>query len=117
MLGDQSGHPAAAMSWISIHQEATGLKNEYTPISMTFWPHDPISMYRHLYVESCKKATGVNITVVSLERRPGDYAEVYSDPSKIQRELNWFAQYTNLTEGLAVAWRWRRTHPVGYPSQ
>lgn len=69
------------------------------------------------FVESCKKATGVNITVVSLERRPGDYAEVYSDPSKIQRELNWFAQYTNLTEGLAVAWRWRRTHPVGYPSQ
>ncbi|XP_057851050.1 probable UDP-arabinose 4-epimerase 2 isoform X3 [Cryptomeria japonica] len=69
------------------------------------------------FVEACKKATGVNITVVSLERRPGDYAEVYSNPSKIQSELNWSAQYTDLTETLTVAWRWRKSHPNGYANQ
>eukprot|EP00252_Welwitschia_mirabilis_P001579 TRINITY_DN1145_c0_g2_i2.p1 TRINITY_DN1145_c0_g2~~TRINITY_DN1145_c0_g2_i2.p1 ORF type:complete len:410 (+),score=73.14 TRINITY_DN1145_c0_g2_i2:41-1270(+) len=68
------------------------------------------------FVEACKVATGVNINVTTLERRPGDYAEVYSDPSKIWRELGWSAKYTNLTESLAHAWRWRRSHPVGYAS-
>uniref|UniRef100_A0A0D6R7P6 NAD-dependent epimerase/dehydratase domain-containing protein n=1 Tax=Araucaria cunninghamii TaxID=56994 RepID=A0A0D6R7P6_ARACU len=69
------------------------------------------------FVEACKKATGINMTVVSLERRPGDYAEVYSDPSKILRELSWSAQYTDLAESLAVAWRWRKSHPDGYMNQ
>ncbi|KAL5581628.1 hypothetical protein UlMin_014070 [Ulmus minor] len=66
------------------------------------------------FVEACKKATGVNIKVEYLDRRPGDYAEVYSDPSKILRELNWTAQYTNLQESLEMAWRWQKLHPIGY---
>lgn len=40
------------------------------------------------FVEACKKATGVPIKVDFLSRRPGDYAEVYSDPTKIRNELN-----------------------------
>ncbi|KAL5721844.1 UDP-arabinose 4-epimerase [Ranunculus cassubicifolius] len=66
------------------------------------------------FVEACKKATGVNIKVEYLERRPGDYAEVYSDPSKINRELNWSAQHTDLQESLEVAWKWQKTHRNGY---
>ncbi|KAG0625593.1 hypothetical protein M758_2G067000 [Ceratodon purpureus] len=66
------------------------------------------------FVEACKYATGVNVTVTILDRRPGDYAEVYSDPSKIQRELNWTAQHLNLRESLSDAWRWRQRHPDGY---
>lgn len=66
------------------------------------------------FVEACKKATGVDIKVEYLSRRPGDYAEVYSDPSKILRELNWSAQYTNLQESLEVAWRWQKAHRDGY---
>lgn len=66
------------------------------------------------FVEACKYATGVNVTVTTLDRRPGDYAEVYSDPSKIQRELNWTAQHLDLRESLADAWRWRKRHPNGY---
>ncbi|XP_074590339.1 putative UDP-arabinose 4-epimerase 2 isoform X1 [Curcuma longa] len=69
------------------------------------------------FVEACKKATGVSIKVDYLERRPGDYAEVYSDPSKINRELNWTARYTNLEESLSVAWRWQKLHQSGYGSQ
>ncbi|CAK9882698.1 unnamed protein product [Sphagnum jensenii] len=66
------------------------------------------------FVEACIKATGVNMTVSYLERRAGDYAEVYSDSSKIQRELNWTAQHLDLTETLNVAWKWRQAHPNGY---
>ncbi|KAG9132216.1 hypothetical protein Leryth_017064 [Lithospermum erythrorhizon] len=68
------------------------------------------------FVEACKKATGVNIKVDMLGRRPGDYAEVYSDPSKINSELNWRARYTNLEESLSIAWRWQKAHRNGYSS-
>ncbi|XP_057796726.1 probable UDP-arabinose 4-epimerase 3 [Salvia miltiorrhiza] len=66
------------------------------------------------FVEACKRATGANIKVDYLSRRPGDYAEVYSDPSKILRELNWTAKYTNLQQSLSVAWRWQKAHLNGY---
>ncbi|CAL4930594.1 unnamed protein product [Urochloa decumbens] len=66
------------------------------------------------FVDACKKATGVDIKIEYLSRRPGDYAEVYSDPTKINKELNWTAQYTDLKESLSVAWRWQKSHPHGY---
>lgn len=66
------------------------------------------------FVEACKSATGVNITITYMDRRPGDYAEVYSDPTKIKTELNWTAQHTDLTKTLNVAWNWRQAHPNGY---
>lgn len=66
------------------------------------------------FVEACKKATGVNIKVEFLPRRPGDYAEVYSDPTKINRELKWSAQRTNLEESLRTAWSWQKSHRDGY---
>ncbi|KAI8001907.1 UDP-arabinose 4-epimerase 1 [Camellia lanceoleosa] len=66
------------------------------------------------FVEACKKATGVNIKVEQLPRRPGDYAEVFSDPTKIKLELNWTAQHTDLQESLRIAWRWQKEHHNGY---
>ncbi|XP_055804169.1 UDP-arabinose 4-epimerase 1-like [Solanum dulcamara] len=68
------------------------------------------------FVEACKAATGVPIKVDFLPRRPGDYAEVFSDPTKIKLELNWTAQHTDLQESLQVAWRWQRSHLNGYGS-
>ncbi|KAF8390956.1 hypothetical protein HHK36_023256 [Tetracentron sinense] len=68
------------------------------------------------FVEACKKATGVDIKIEYLSRRPGDYAEVYSDPSKIRRELNWTAQHTDLQKSLQTAWRWQKSHKNGYGS-
>ncbi|KAH8494797.1 hypothetical protein Peur_060543 [Populus x canadensis] len=68
------------------------------------------------FVKACKKATGVDIKVDYLPRRPGDYAEVFSDPSKIYRELNWTAQYTDLQKSLQTAWRWQKSHQNGYGS-
>lgn len=68
------------------------------------------------FVSACLKVTGKKITVVEVpERRPGDYAEVYSDPTKINRELEWKAKYVNLEESLKMAWKWRMLNPNGYP--
>jgi len=69
------------------------------------------------FVEACKAATGVDINVKYLDRRPGDYAEVYSDPSKIQKELNWVATHTDLKDSLAVAWKWHTLHRNGYNAE
>ncbi|MED6168302.1 UDP-arabinose 4-epimerase 1 [Stylosanthes scabra] len=66
------------------------------------------------FVDACKKATGVDIKVEYLPRRPGDYAEVYSDPTKIRLELNWTAQHADLLESLKIAWRWQKAHHNGY---
>ncbi|KAB5551591.1 hypothetical protein DKX38_008902 [Salix brachista] len=66
------------------------------------------------FVDACKKATGVEIKVEYLDRRQGDYAEVFSDPSKIKQELNWTAQYTDLQESLKIAWKWQKSHLNGY---
>ncbi|KAG6417012.1 hypothetical protein SASPL_124453 [Salvia splendens] len=66
------------------------------------------------FVAACKRATGVNIKVEYLSRRPGDYAEVYSDPSKIWNDLGWKARYTNLEDSLSTAWRWQKAHTNGY---
>ena len=46
--------------------------------------------------------------------RPGDYAEVYADTTKINTELNWTAQFVDLRDGMATAWKWRKHHPYGY---
>ncbi|GFZ06104.1 NAD(P)-binding Rossmann-fold superfamily protein [Actinidia rufa] len=67
------------------------------------------SLLRHV-----RRLTGVNIKVDFLPRRPGDYAEVFSDPSKILLELNWTAQYTDLQKSLGIAWRWQKLHRNGY---
>jgi UDP-glucose 4-epimerase len=48
------------------------------------------------------------------EARPGDYAEVWSDVAKIQGELRWRANFTDIREGLRHAWGWRQRHPQGY---
>ena len=65
-------------------------------------------------VDACLKVTGADIKVEMMPRRPGDYAEVYSDPAKINRELKWRAKFSNLTEALATGWRWRKRNPNGY---
>lgn len=67
------------------------------------------------FVDSCKKVTGMKINVYEqTEPRPGDYAEVFADPSKINKELNWTARFTNLEESMGHAWAWRKNHKTEY---
>jgi UDP-arabinose 4-epimerase len=67
------------------------------------------------FTEACKRVTGAKIRIrEQKESRPGDYAEVYADVSKIKNELGWSAKFTNLEESMGHAWRWRAAHKNGY---
>ena len=49
-------------------------------------------------------------------RRPGDPPELYADASKIERELGWKAQRTDIRETIKSAWGWFQRRPRGYAS-
>ena len=48
-----------------------------------------------------------------VERRPGDVAECYADPSKARAELGWEAEF-DLSRMCRDAWRWQSNHPSGF---
>ena len=61
--------------------------------------------------------SGVNNVPVPyriVERRPGDIATCYSDPSKAYEELGWKAE-RGIEEMCEDSWRWQSTNPAGYP--
>jgi UDP-glucose 4-epimerase len=59
------------------------------------------------------KASGKKIPYRIEERRPGDIAVCYADPSKSGQELGWFAR-RGLEEMCADAWRWQIQNPKGF---
>lgn len=67
------------------------------------------------FVNACLKVTGARIRVrEQAAPRPGDYAEVYADVSKIREGLNWTARYTDLEASMRHAWAWRQKHATTY---
>ena len=64
-------------------------------------------------VNAFEKATGVKIPYVIKDRRPGDIATCYSDPSKALREMGWKTKY-NIEDMCADSWRWQKSNPNGY---
>lgn len=64
-------------------------------------------------VKNFEAATGVKVPYVIKERRPGDIASCYADPSKAKAELGWEAQY-GIREMCEDAWRWQSQNPNGY---
>ncbi len=65
-------------------------------------------------VKAFEKASGVTINYKIVERRPGDIATCYSDPTKAYEELGWKAE-RDLERMCADSWRWQSTNPAGYP--
>ena len=65
-------------------------------------------------IESARRVTGVEFTVKSGARRPGDPPRLFADPRKIGEELGWHAEVTDLDKIVASAWSWFRTNPNGY---
>ncbi len=61
------------------------------------------------FSQACGKAIPHRI----VERRPGDVASCYADPSLARRELDWEAT-RGLAEMCADAWRWQSANPAGY---
>ena len=64
-------------------------------------------------VKSFERVTGVRIPYKITNRRPGDIAICYADPSKAYKELGWKAE-KNLEDMCRDAWRWQLNNPNGY---
>jgi UDP-glucose 4-epimerase len=60
-----------------------------------------------------ERACGREIPFEIVERRPGDVAAAWADPSRAKAELGWVAQ-RSLDEMCADAWRWQSQNPDGY---
>lgn len=64
-------------------------------------------------VDTFEKVTGRKIPYQIIDRRPGDVANCYADPSKANEELGWIAK-KGLTEMCEDTWRWQVNNPNGY---
>ncbi len=83
-------------SGVSIYNLGTG--NGYSVLDM---------------VKAFGKACGKEIPYQIKERRPGDIASCYADPSKAKEELGWTAE-RGLDEMCEDSWRWQSNNPEGY---
>lgn len=66
-------------------------------------------------VRGFEKASGRSIPYQIVDRREGDVAEVYADPSLAQRLLGWRAEL-DVDAMCRDAWRWQSLNPQGYAS-
>jgi UDP-glucose 4-epimerase len=64
-------------------------------------------------VSAFEKASGINIPYKIVDRRPGDVAKCYADPTKAKEELGWEAT-RGIEEMCIDAWRWQKNNPQGY---
>ncbi len=64
-------------------------------------------------IHAFEKASGKKIPYMLTERRPGDIAACYADPSKAKLELNWIAK-KGLDEMCTDSWRWQSMNPNGF---
>ncbi|MGR5444242.1 UDP-glucose 4-epimerase GalE [Vibrio jasicida] len=65
-------------------------------------------------VKAFEAASGKPVPFKLVDRRPGDIAECWADPSKAANELGWKAGRT-LEEMTGDTWRWQSNNPQGYP--
>jgi UDP-glucose 4-epimerase len=64
-------------------------------------------------VQAFEKAIGKKIPYEFVDRRAGDTATTYADPSKAKKELNWEAKL-NLDDMCRDAWNFQSKNPKGY---
>lgn len=65
-------------------------------------------------IDSAKKITGVDFTVVEEARRAGDPAVLIASSAKIREELGWKPEHSSVEEVIATAWQWHKQYPHGY---
>ena len=58
-------------------------------------------------VGAFERASGVTVPYEVTDRRPGDVAATYADPSRAHRELGWRAEY-DIDRMCEDAWRWQQ---------
>ena len=66
-------------------------------------------------VKAFEKASGKRVPYEIVERRAGDIATCYADPSYAKELLGWSAKY-DIYKMCEDAWRWQSKNPDGYKS-
>jgi UDP-glucose 4-epimerase len=64
-------------------------------------------------ISSFERASGIEIPYRFRNRRPGDVAISYADPSKARDEMGWEA-VRDLDQMCVDVWRWQSNNPNGY---
>lgn len=65
-------------------------------------------------IKAFEAASGKKIPYEITDRRPGDAASCYADPSKAEQKLGWKAQF-GIKEMCEDTWRWQSNNPDGFP--
>jgi UDP-glucose 4-epimerase len=66
-------------------------------------------------VKAFEKASGQKINYKLVDRRAGDIAKCYADPSAAKELLGWEAK-KSIDDMCADSWRWQSNNPNGYKS-
>jgi len=66
-------------------------------------------------IDTARAITGRSIAVTYGPRRAGDVATLVAGSDRIQRELGWRPQFSQLSDIIASAWAWHQQFPKGYP--
>jgi len=64
-------------------------------------------------VKAFEKASGKKVPYQIIERRAGDIAKCYADPSYAKKVLNWEAK-KSIAQMCEDTWRWQSNNPNGY---
>ena len=64
-------------------------------------------------IKAFEKASSKTIPYEIVDRRPGDIASCYADPSYALERLGWKAEY-DLDMMCEDTWRWQSQNPNGY---
>lgn len=64
-------------------------------------------------VHAFEHANNVDIPYEIVERRPGDIAIGYADPTKAKELLKWESKYS-LEDMCRTSWNWQKNNPNGY---
>lgn len=92
------GHVAALKASEGLHVYNLGTGHGYSVLDV---------------VNAFMKVNGVNVPYSIKERRPGDIATCYSDPSKAKAELGWQAEF-GIDEMCRDSWNWQSKNPNGF---
>lgn len=66
-------------------------------------------------IKAFEHASGRTVAYQIVDRRPGDIAECFADPSNALQLIQWQARL-GLEQMMADAWRWQSENPEGYKS-
>ena len=64
-------------------------------------------------ISAFEKASGRKIPHKIIDRRPGDIATCFADPTKANKQLGWAVQY-GINQMCDDAWQWQEKNPDGY---